>query len=198
MLKVKEELKLAAQALKAGKIILIPTETVLGLAVVYDNYQAYESLVNLKRRPKEKVFPLVVNSYVLIEEICDLNLLQKKAVKALLPGPITLILPLKKTLPPYLGKAGSIAIRYSTDEKLNALISLVKKPLLLTSANLSGGATFNSVEEAMQVFQNKVAVYVSGKPSYGLASSVVDFTTPDPKMLRLGPVSLEEIERKLK
>lgn len=191
-------LEMVATALKEGKIIFLPTETVYGVAIISGNQEAYSSLIELKRRPKEKDFPLAVNSFNQIEELCELDDNQRKIIRSFLPGPLTCVLKLKNPDAAYFGDKDTVAIRYSSDNLLNNLIRLVGKPLFLTSANLSGKPPFKKAEEAQKVFKDKVAYYIEGMINYNKASTIVDLTGPKPTILREGPITLEEIERKLK
>lgn len=191
-------LEMLAKALKEEKIIFLPTETVFGLAAIAGSPKAYQSLVELKKRPNEKQLPIVVNSYDQIQRICEVSEKQMFLIRNFMPGPLTVILKFKKDSPYRLEGQDSVAIRYSTDNLLNNLIRLVGSPLYLTSANLSGKEPFTSALEAQKVFKDKVEFYIDGETSYNKASTIVDLSGDEIKIVREGPISLKEIEDKLK
>lgn len=191
------EFEYPAKMLQNGEIVLLPTETVFGVAVVYDNPQAVEKLIELKRRPADKAFPLAVSSYEEIMMVANLDDSQIKMVKTLLPGPITLVVKIKSHLASYLGANGTIAIRYSADDYITRLIQKVGKPILLTSANLSGDLPFVSVQQAYRVFGDHVGAYVEGKVTFGKASTILDITGEEIKIIREGPLKIEQIKEKI-
>ena len=117
----------------------------------------------------------------------DLN--QKDAINKLLPGPITVVLNLKV---PENG-LNTVAIRYSTDKFISNIISYCHSPLYLTSANISGEEPISNFKEAFNKFSTKVDVYCEGKTSYDKPSTIISLTSDEVKILREGPISLEEI-----
>ena len=127
-----------SEALLKEEIVCFPTETVMGVAIIAENEQTYNKLVDLKNRPANKVFPFCVLKNQ-IENYCEVNELQKKIIDKFLPGPLTIILKRKEGVPNFIGnEEGTIAVRVSENEFVNTVLEKIKKPIFLTSANLSG------------------------------------------------------------
>lgn len=142
------------EGLKKGSTVLYPTDTVWGLGCDATNEEACQKILGLKNRPEEKSFILLVDSFNMIErfipefhEICyDLA---DVAVK-----PLTIIYPNAKGLAPsVIAEDGSVGIRITQDPNCLKLIRGIRKPLVSTSANISGKPTptsFNEIDESIK------------------------------------------------
>ena len=182
-----------SEALFKEEIVCFPTETVMGVAIIAENEQTYNKLVDLKNRPANKVFPFCVLKKQ-IENYCEVNELQKKIIDKFLPGPLTVILKRKEGVPNFIGnEEGTIAVRVSENEFVNTVLEKIKKPIFLTSANLSGEEVCKDSLEAKNVFKDKVKVYVEGKPFGGVATTIVDLTKEKPILIRQGVIKIEDI-----
>lgn len=182
-----------SDALLKEEIVCFPTETVMGVAIIAENEQTYNKLVDLKNRPANKVFPFCVLKKQ-IENYCEVNELQKKIIDKFLPGPLTVILKRKEGVPNFIGnEEGTIAVRVSENEFVNTVLEKIKKPIFLTSANLSGEEVCKDSLEAKNVFKDKVKVYVEGKPFGGVATTIVDLTKEKPILIRQGEIKIEDI-----
>ncbi len=182
-----------SEALLKEEIVCFPTETVMGVAIIAENEQTYNKLVDLKNRPANKVFPFCVLKKQ-IENYCEINELQKKIIDKFLPGPLTVILKRKEGVPNFIGnEEGTIAVRVSENEFVNTVLEKIKKPIFLTSANLSGEEVCKDSLEAKNVFKDKVKVYVDGKPFGGVATTIVDLTKEKPILIRQGVIKIEDI-----
>jgi L-threonylcarbamoyladenylate synthase len=182
-----------SDALLKEEIVCFPTETVMGVAIIAENEQTYNKLVDLKNRPANKVFPFCVLKKQ-IENYCEVNELQKKIIDKFLPGPLTVILKRKEGVPNFIGnEEGTIAVRVSENEFVNTVLEKIKKPIFLTSANLSGEEVCKDSLEAKNVFKDKVKVYVDGKPFGGVATTIVDLTKEKPILIRQGVIKIEDI-----
>jgi L-threonylcarbamoyladenylate synthase len=182
-----------SDALLKEEIVCFPTETVMGVAIIAENEQTYNKLVDLKNRPANKVFPFCVLKKQ-IENYCEVNELQKKIIDKFLPGPLTVILKRKEGVPNFIGnEEGTIAVRVSENEFVNTVLEKIKKPIFLTSANLSGEEVCKDSLEAKNVFKDKVKVYVEGKPFGGVATTIVDLTKEKPILIRQGVIKIEDI-----
>ena len=84
-------LKLAKKALENHGVIAFPTETVMGLAVYYDDFIAYDKLNKIKQRPEEKPYTMMVKSQNEIYKYAVIDEKAQKIIKAFMPGPITLL-----------------------------------------------------------------------------------------------------------
>ena len=171
--------------LKNDGVISVPTDTVYGVCARISSQEAHDKLVVVKNRPNEKAFPVMCAN---IEQT-------EKIIKAFMPGPITLVLKKNKDLPDYVtnGK-DTIAIRMATSDVLKEIIEKVGSPLFMTSANKSGEPicnNFDDIEKACPLLDGML----EGKVNYGEASTIVDCTSNEIKILRNGPISLKKIEK---
>lgn len=179
-------IKTAIEKLESGQIIAIPTETVYGLAVDSASDAAIEALYELKGRDPTKPFQMMVQS---LEDAAEFVLLDDRARKlaaAFLPGPLSLVLPSK--LKPNI----TIAIRIPNHPVTLALLKEWRKPITATSANLSGQPAATSAAQVKSIFP-QLLILDGGECSVGVASTVVDLTGKDIKILREGAITLEQL-----
>ncbi len=189
----------AAYHLLNHGVVAFPTETVMGVGVVYDDEFAYNRLNNVKHRPEDKPYSLMVQSPDQIGFFAVLTPESKKVINAFLPGPLTLLLPVKKNVPVWVTHGGPvIGIRVSSCETTELLLKYTGKPLLAPSANRSGQKPAMSSEEVKNIFGDELDYIVNGVAEGGLPSTILDMTTPELKIVRQGPITLEMIEKVLK
>ncbi|HHU27812.1 TPA: threonylcarbamoyl-AMP synthase [bacterium] len=192
----KNEIKQVIEAFKEGKVIALPTETVFGIGVIYDNINAFNNLIIAKNRPLEKAFPLVIGDISWINEFALLNKCQEKIIKTYFPGPLTVVLNKKDNVPYHVtsGK-NTIAIRMPDDEFILKVLTNLNKPILLTSANKSGEKPARNHIEALDIFNDSVDMVVIGEAMFNVPSTIVDFTSDEIKLIREGVISFNDIER---
>lgn len=152
----------ATQALKLGQILAYPTEAVFGLGCDPDNQNAVLALCALKQRPIEKGLILIASDFSQLLPYIDLNAItetQLTAVTQTWPGPYTWVMPSKLTTPKYLrGGFETIAVRVSNHPTVKALCGQFGKPIVSTSANLSGMAPAKTPKEVFEQFAGAVAI----------------------------------------
>lgn len=191
----KEDLDVVVQLLQEGNTVAFPTDTVYGLGVIYYNEEALESLKQAKGRPDEKPIPTMVASLEQLEEIADLNEDAKKLANKFMPGAFTLIVKKKDHVPGYITNGfDTIGVRMPDDEFVLSLIEQCGKPLLVTSANLSGEETGIVDEQVLAQLDGRIDAIVMGEALGKTSSTIVD-VTKDVKILREGPITKEEIEQ---
>lgn len=178
-------IKTAIEYLNNGIIIAIPTETVYGLAVDAANPKAIESLYDLKGRDLNKPFQMMVQSLEDAAEFVTIDNRARALAAAFLPGPLSLVLP--SSVKPN----SSIAIRIPNHPTILELLKAWRKPVIATSANRSGNPPAISAEEVKAIFP-QIFTVDGGQCSVGVASSVVDLTGGDIKLLREGSITLAE------
>lgn len=142
------------QALKDGKTILYPTDTIWGLGCDATNEDACQRLLDLKQRPTNKSFILLVDSFAMVERfIPDFNPICYDLAD-LATRPLTIIYPNAKGLAKsVLAEDGSVGIRITNDPICLKLIRGLRKPLVSTSANISGEsspANFNAINAVIK------------------------------------------------
>ena len=190
-----KDISRAAAILLQGGIIAFPTETVYGLGVIYDSKASFERLVEVKRRRPDKPFTLMCAG---VNDISDYAIVSEKTktiINNFLPGPLTIILPIKPNLPDWVDlKTGSIGIRVSSLQSLQELLVKVGKPLLVPSANRADEKPALSGEEALAIFDGAIEGVIMGTVSGGEPSTIIEISASDVITLkRPGPISLEKI-----
>ncbi len=189
-----KQVKVAVEIVKKGGLIIYPTETVYGLGCDPYNKKAVKKVFEVKGRTA-KPLPLLVSS---LKKALDLAFFPKPALKIAKkywPGPLTLVLKRKKKAPEFLGGDPSlIGLRVSKHPVASQIVRLCGGTLVGTSANLSGNKPSTTAQEAAKQLGNKVDLILDGgKTFFGVSSTVLDFSTEEPKILRVGPISKDEI-----
>lgn len=189
-----QDIQPIAQAFKNGEILAFPTDTVYGVGTVYGNPAALQRLKAVKHRPETKPIPMMCADLSVMEGIAELTPLAKKIAEAFLPGPLTLIVPLAKGSDSlYTNGKDTLALRIPDAPVLLEVMAQLKKPLMVTSANVSGEPAALSKAEAMAMLPELDGI-LDGECRQGIASTIVDCTKEEPLILREGPVSLAQIK----
>lgn len=193
------DLNKAASILLDGGVVAFPTETVMGLGVVFDNYEAYKHLNELKGRPDDKPYTMMLGDIKDIEKYAYINSDAKKIIDTYMPGPITILLKARENVPNYVTHGTNIiGIRVPDFDILNKLLKIVKKPLLAPSANPSGMPPALDPEK-VSIYFNKTLEYIIDYNSKGeLPSTIVDLSKDKPIILREGNIKKELIFNTLK
>lgn len=188
------EIEELVKILKNDGVISVPTDTVYGVCARISTKEAHDKLVAVKSRPDEKAFPVICANIEQIKSIAIVNETAEKIIKAFMPGPLTVVLKKNNELQDYVtnGKA-TIAVRMATSDVLKEIIEKVGSPLFMTSANRSGEPTCNNLEEIEKACPLLDGM-LEGKVNYGEASTIVDCSSNDIKVLRNGPISLKQIK----
>lgn len=184
-----------AAILKNNGVICVPTDTVYGLCTPINSKIGYEKLIKIKNRPQNKLFPIMCSDIEQIKDICIINEREEKIINSFMPGPITLILKKKEDYNHL--NYPTIAVRMATSKALKELIELVGCPLYMTSANHSNERPYNNIEEIKDNLKELDGI-LSGSVKFDMASTIVDCTNIDIKILRDGPIAINEIENIIK
>jgi len=197
MTQIGQDLNVAAQLLQAGKTVAIPTETVYGLAADALKADAVAEIFRLKNRPAFD--PLIIhlaNADGLEKYASGLNKNFIKLYERFSPGPISYVLPKKDSIPD-LVTAGhpTVAVRFPKHPSAQALLKMLDFPLAAPSANLFGKVSpTNAKDVAEQLGANLDYILDGGQCEVGLESTIIDLSASNPKVLRLGGLSIEELE----
>lgn len=166
-----EQLQKAKQALEQHSVIAYPTEAVFGLGCAPYDEIAVRKILEIKQRPVEKGVILIAADYSqLLDYVDDSKIGQDKrfTVFSHWPGPVTLILPAKPSVPKFLrGEHDTIAVRVTAYEPVRKLCKGLNTPLVSTSANLWGEEPLTSASAVQQKFGDEVA-WVWDAPVGGL------------------------------
>jgi L-threonylcarbamoyladenylate synthase len=183
----------AADALNRDGLVVVPTDTVYGIAARLDRPRALDLLFDTKGRPRE--FPIAV-LVARFEEARSVGIFDERAsrlAKALWPGPLTLVVPRASGFETSLG-GDSLTVGIRVPDHPVAL-RLIERcgPLATTSANLSGADTPATAQAIEEVFGEAVSVYLDVGSLSSLPSSVVSVVGGDLKVLRQGALPEAEI-----
>jgi L-threonylcarbamoyladenylate synthase len=184
----------ACAAVNAGKPVVIPTDTVYGLAVSPYRREPAERLFELKRRGREQPVAIVAGDVeMLLELVPELRGRSAAIVRELLPGPYTLILPNPARRFPWLtgSRPETIGVRVPGVEGYGRLLLERVGAVAATSANLHGGPDPRSVAEIPQEILDGVAEVVDDGELPGTASTVIDYTGDRPVVIREGAGDVE-------
>ena len=194
-------IKKAKYYLDNNECVAIPTETVYGLAGNAYSSNAVKKIFKLKKRPFFN--PLIVH-YLKIRDLqkdCEINENFIKLYKKFCPGPLTFVLKLKKKskISNYVtNKKKTLAVRFPKHSITKLLLRNLDYPLAAPSANLSTKVSAVEPKHINEDFGNKVKFILQGKKSkIGIESTIIDLTNK-PKILRLGGLEIEKIEKEIK
>ena len=179
-------LKPALRALGAGRLVVLPTETVYGLAADPRSREAMAALYRAKDRPEDKPIALLAASAAQFEEAgITLSGRARRLAQRYWPGPLTIVLP---------GPEGFVGCRVPNHPVTHALLVSFGRPLAVTSANLSGTPPALTAEDARVVLGHAVAVIVdSGDAEGKVPSTVIKVVGEDVHVLREGSIPSSEI-----
>jgi len=188
-----EGLEAASAALRRGELVVLPTDTVYGVAADAFNPGAVDALLAAKGRGRDMPVPvLVANQEMLAALVGDLPEAAKALTGAHWPGALTVVVRHTPHLSWDLGDArGTVAVRMPDDELALDLIARTG-PLAVSSANRSGHPPATTMLDARLQLGASVAVYLDGGPRpSGTPSSIVDLTGDEPRLLREGALSAD-------
>jgi L-threonylcarbamoyladenylate synthase len=191
----------AITAIRAGEIVVLPTDTVYGLAVDGLRREPVESLYRLKGRADNQPSALVVASVErLLGYLPGLSGTPLAAVQALLPGPYTLILPNPRGAFRWLAgtRHDAVGIRVPSLDAAAGAVLEATGALAMTSANHPGGRDPRSLSEVPRELADGAAALIDGGQLPGIPSTVIDLTGPDPVILREGAIAAAEVIALLK
>lgn len=181
-------------ALENHGVVAFPTETVMGLGVYYNDYEAYTKLNKVKRRPEDKPYTMMLSSKELIKDYALTNEKIDKIIDKFMPGSITILVHSKETVPAYVThNTGIIGLRIPTNYEAKRLLKEAKLPLLVPSANRSGEAPCLTSEEVEKVFKDEIDYIFPGNAYFEKPSTIVNLTNETPVLVRPGPIDFNEI-----
>jgi L-threonylcarbamoyladenylate synthase len=190
----------AAEVLRSGGLVALPTDTVYGIAVALDTPGGIERLFAAKRRPPEKGVMLLLADAAQGPTIGEWPETAAALAESFWPGGLTVIVPQRPDVPlpeALTGGAPTIGLRAPDHPAPRALAAAVG-PLPTTSANVSGLPEARTAEEIVQQLGAAIELVLDGGPAHGgPASTVVECTVAPPRILRLGAISKESLEAAL-
>lgn len=204
---VRDVVHRVVQTLAEGGLVAVPTETVYGIAAVATDPAAVAKLASVKQRGKDAPFALAVKSAEDAEDYAPgWSRLACRLARRCWPGPVTLVVDaeqpegLTSQLPPevapYLWPKGTLGLRAPANGVLQDVLRMLAGPIALTSANLSGQPDATTAKECVDALGDSIDLVLDDGPAhYGQASSVVDVSGENFKILREGVVGRQTLER---
>ncbi len=186
----------AAGAIGRGGVIVVPTDTVYGLAAGPDHAEAVDRIFSLKGRPSDRSLQLLVPGDEWLERFGRPSADARLLARRYWPGPLTIVVAASPQAPQAVTSEGTIGLRVPAHGLTRELLQRTG-PLVATSANRSGEPTPHDVASIRALFGVDVDVYVDGGRIEGTASTVVDSTGTEVVIVRDGAVPATEIMRAL-
>jgi L-threonylcarbamoyladenylate synthase len=187
----------AAELLRAGEVVALPTETVYGLAANALDEKAVARIYEAKGRPAHNpIIVHVADVKMARRSVTNWPPLAGRLAEAFWPGPLTLVLPRAKEIPDLVTAGGpTVGVRWPSHPFIQAVIRECGFPLAAPSANLSNRVSPTRAEHVRQQLGGKIRLLVDGGPSpVGIESTVLDLTRDPPSVLRPGMIHEEALK----
>ena len=193
----------AAKILKAGGVVIFPTDTVYGIGCRYDNKESIDRLYRIKKTPQSQPFPILVSSVNQVRKLAKVPKAAEKLIKKYWPGALTIILFTRhpeRERRICLDSSGApqndtskVGFRIPNSKVTLDLIDTVGVPIIGTSANFHGQIAPKSFKELDPKIIKLADFVVKGKCKGRVESTVVDATVDPPKILRQGAVMITQL-----
>ena len=187
---------IAAELIRRGELVAIPTETVYGLGADGLNEAAVAKIFEAKGRPQDNPLILHIWDAEQMEQFChDIPKAAYDLAKAFWPGPLTMVLPAREIVPRRTtGGLNTVALRCPDNVVTREIIRLSGVPIAAPSANLSGKPSTTTAQHVLHDHDGKIAAVVDGGPCrVGVESTIVDLTEDRPRLLRPGGITPEQL-----
>ncbi|PJZ45334.1 L-threonylcarbamoyladenylate synthase [Leptospira brenneri] len=190
---ISSDVRLLANLIQEGKVVVFPTETVYGIGASTKLEASCLRVYEIKGRPKDNPLIAHFHSIESVAGACALGEIGRKLLEKFSPGPLTLILPKKdKFLFPK--DLDTLAVRIPRNPVIREWIELSGGPISAPSANLSGRPSLTKLTDVVRYFGETVdAIFQAEEPSFGIESTVVSLFGDRPTLLRPGSIESEEL-----
>ena len=192
--------QIAADIIKNGGLVALPTETVYGLGANGLSDEAVAKIFVAKGRPQDNPLILHVASSRQIDDIChDIPEAARRLAERFWPGPLTMVLPAKDIVPKgTTAGLSTVAVRCPDHALTREIIRLAGVPIAAPSANLSGTPSTTTAQHVRHDHDGKIEAIVDGGPCrVGVESTIVDMTEQPPRLLRPGGITPEQLKEVL-
>ena len=195
-----ENIEKAAEIIRRGGLLGIPTETVYGLGANALNADACRRIYEAKGRPQDNPLIIHVPDASWLSRYCEkVPESAYRLAEAFWPGPLTMILP-KREIVPYRTTGGleTVGVRCPNHPVTLAVIAAADVPIAAPSGNTSGRPSPTSAADMLEDMDGKIdGIFDGGPCGVGVESTIIDLTCQPPRLLRAGGLPLEELERVL-
>ena len=192
----KTDVARAAEILRKGGLVAVPTETVYGLAANGLDAEAVEEIYRVKGRPETKPISLLVDGIETASRFCrEVPETARRLAAAFWPGPLTMILRKSDLVPAVVTAGGdTVGVRCPDHPLTLSLLRLLELPLATPSANPSGLPAPTDAGAAAGYLDGKIPCILDGGAcTVGVASTIVDLTGPRPRILRQGVLTAKTL-----
>jgi L-threonylcarbamoyladenylate synthase len=184
----------ALAVLRAGGLVVFPTDTVYGVGALAFDEKAVESIYAAKERPVEKAIPVLIGETADLEKVAEeIPMFAIRLIARFWPGPLTVLVPKKPSLPAVVSATSTVGVRVPDHQVARALLRLAG-PMAVTSANISSQPSPTTAEDVHEQLGGRIALIIDGgRTPGGIPSTLVDCTTNEIQILREGPISKEQL-----
>ncbi len=187
-----------AERIENGQIGILPTDTVYGIVGVCSSSKIdlRNKIYDIKKRNLQKKLVLQIGlKYNILDIIENLDFRVEKIIKTFFPGSLTIILKVNKNFKSvYKWEEDTVGLRIPKNELLLKILDIIKKPLFVTSANISGDAKIYDFKKLLDVFSETVDFIVEETDEKsGVPSTIIDLSNNDIKFLREGEITKQKI-----
>ncbi|TCS78724.1 L-threonylcarbamoyladenylate synthase [Pectinatus cerevisiiphilus] len=192
-----EAIEKAAGLIKSGEVVAFPTETVYGLGANGLDTQASAKIYRAKGRPSDNPLILHIDSVEMLSMVTKkMPPMAVKILSAFCPGPVTMIVPKKETIPDTItGGLSTVGVRMPANPIARKLINLSGVPIAAPSANISGRPSPTTAASVYRDMKGRIPLILDGGAAgFGVESTIIDCTEEVPVILRPGAVTKEMLE----
>lgn len=197
----KEDIIKLSDMIKSGEILILPTDTVYGIACDSMNEKAVKKIYELKQRELSKPMNILVSNMEMIKEVVKkISKEEEKIVKKFLPGALTIIFEKKDNISNTItaGK-DTVGVRMPNHKMLLELIDYLGRPIVATSCNIAREKAMTKAEDALFEFKDKVRCIVDGgEIKNGTPSTIIKVEKKNIDILREGQISKDDLEKEIK
>ena len=181
----------AAEVIRAGGLVILPTDTVYGVAADWRQPEAVAALYAAKKRPPDKAIPILLADPDHLSVIShNVPEAARELAAAFWPGPLTVAVPKRPEVPDIVSTYPTVGVRIPDHDAARTAIRACGGALAVTSANISGGPNAATAQAAAEALGEAVALVLDGgECPGGEPSTVVDVSGDDLVVLREGPIS---------
>jgi L-threonylcarbamoyladenylate synthase len=188
----------AAEVIRAGGLVILPTDTVYGVAADLSQPDAVARLYEVKQRSPDKAIPILLSDFSHIRRVAQhVPPTARRLADAFWPGPLTIAVPKWPIIPDIVSALPTVGVRIPDHAGARAVIRACGGALAVTSANLSGGPNPLTAEEASLLGEGVDLLLDGGPCPGGQPSTVVDVSGGDMRIVRAGPIDEAALRRAL-
>ncbi|MCW7462748.1 L-threonylcarbamoyladenylate synthase [Leptospira limi] len=192
---ISSDVRLLADLIRKGGVVIFPTETVFGIGASSFNEEACKRIYKIKGRPSDNPLIAHFSTIEAIKSVCEVSEVAERLLCEFAPGPITLVLP-KKNQNVFPKEMPTLGVRIPKNPIIREWIEECGSPISAPSANLSGRPSLTRMTDVLRYFDGIVdGILVSEEPSLGIESTVVGLYEDPPVLLRPGSIESDQLKQ---